>query len=71
MAYTDTGSTNAGRIYDSSEIFRLDDLLSTQDELFGEAEAIDTQRKDLIRYFVIGGGAILILVFLRLAIKNK
>jgi len=71
MAFTDVGSTTAGRIYDSSEIFRYDDLFSAEEKLYQEAEKIDTKRKDLIRYFVIGGGAVLILVFLRLGLKKK
>lgn len=71
MNYTDTGSKTSGRIYDSLEINRLDDFLSTQQGLFQEAEEIDTKRKDLIRYFIIGGGAVLVLVLLKLAIKKK
>lgn len=71
MQYTDIGSTTSGRIYDSSEILRYDDFLSQQEKLFQEAEKIDTKKKDLIRYFIIGAGSILVLVFLKLAVKKK
>jgi hypothetical protein len=71
MAFTDIGSATSGRIYDSFENIRLDDFLSQQNKLFEESEKIDTKRKDLIRYFVIGGGAILILVGLKLLVKKK
>lgn len=71
MAFTDINSVTSGRIYDSSENIRMEQFLNEQEKLFQEAEKIDTKKKDLIRYFVIGGGAVLILVLLKLAVKKK
>jgi hypothetical protein len=71
MTYTNTSSVTSGRIYDSSEILRYDDFLNKQQKIFQESESNDTKNKDLIRYFIIGGGAVLILVFLKLVVKKK
>jgi hypothetical protein len=71
MAYTDLPSASSGRIYDVFENARMDDALKEQEKLMQQAEAIDTKRNDLIRYFIVGGGAILVLVLLRLAVKRK
>jgi hypothetical protein len=71
MAFTDISGTNSGRIYDSSENLRMEELLNEQQKLSQEFDKIDTKRKNLIRYFIVGGGAILILALLTIIVKKK
>lgn len=70
MAYTDVGS-RVGIVYDADEILRYNDLAN---KLNYEAEKADdevTKKKDIIRYFIVGAGAILVLVALKLLVKNR
>ena len=70
MTYTDIGS-GAGAIYDADEILRYNDL---SNKLNYEAEKADNEefkRKGIIRYAIVGAGAILILVAVKLLVKNK
>jgi hypothetical protein len=70
MAYTNIGS-KAGIVYDADEILRYNDLVN---KLNYEAEKADdevTKKKDIIRYFIVGAGAILILVSIKLLVKNR
>ena len=69
MNYTDIGS--GGKIYDSNEPLRLQDFADKQEKLFLEAEKIDGKDKKITRYFIIIGGAILLLTALKLLVKNK
>lgn len=70
MAYTDIGTTG-GRIYDSNEIGRLNDVANQFNKMAEKAEKEDSKKKDVIRYFIIGAGAIIILTILKLAVRNK
>jgi len=70
MNYTDIGY-GAGRIYDANEILRYNDL---SNKLNIEAEKADleiSKKKDVIKYAIVGVGAILILVALKFLVKNK
>jgi hypothetical protein len=69
MAYTDLGG--GGRIYDTGEPARLEDLLSTQEQVFLGVEKSQSKNKDIFRYAIIGVGSILILVMLAFAVKKK
>lgn len=69
MNYTDIGK--GGKIYDRNEPSRLADFANEQEKLFLEAEEIDGKDKKITRYFIIVGGAVLLLVLLKLLVKNK
>lgn len=70
MAFTDVGSS-AGRIYDVSENSRLDDVATKFTDYTQKMDSKDTKKKDIIRYAIISVGAILILVFLKIAVRKK
>jgi predicted RNase H-related nuclease YkuK (DUF458 family) len=70
MAFTDIGS-GAGAIYDSNEIVRYNDLLSKIDEEAEKLQNEESKKKDIIRFAIVGAGAILILVAVQLLAKNK
>ena len=70
MAYTDVG-TSAGVIYDVNEPSRLSDYANQFEQLAEKADSIDTKKKDMTRYAVIGVSAILILVLLKFAVRKK
>lgn len=69
MAYTDVGS--GGRIYDIKEFARLEDALSQQEQVFLGIEKSQSKNKDIIRYVIIGGASILILVLLNFAVNKR
>jgi hypothetical protein len=71
MQYTDIGSDSSGRIYDVAEGARLEDALNQQEQIFLGIEKSESKKKDVIRYAIIGGGSILILVLLAFAVKKK
>jgi hypothetical protein len=71
MAYTDIGSGSSGRIYDIAEGGRLEDALTEQEKIFLGIEKSQSKTKDIIRYAIIGGASILILVLLNFAVKKK
>lgn len=60
----------SGKIYDIDESKRLKAQLAEQDKIFS---AIDKEKefgdKSLLRYAILGGGAIVLLVLLRKFIK--
>ena len=70
MAFTDTGS-NSGAVYDVDENARLKDLATKLENSMQESERTVKIKKDVVRYAIIGVSAILILFFLKKAIKNK
>jgi len=71
MPYTDIGSSSSGRIYDVAEGGRLEDALNQQEQIFLGIEKSESKKKDVIRYAIIGGASILILVLLAFAVKKK
>ena len=71
MSYTDIGSDSSGRIYDVAEGGRLEDALNEQEKMFLEVEKSETKKKDIIRYAIIAGASVLILVLLSFAVKKK
>jgi hypothetical protein len=71
MSYTDIGSSSSGRIYDVAEGARLEDALNQQELIFLGIEKSESKKKDVIRYAIIGGASILILVLLAFAVKKK
>lgn len=70
MTYTDIGS-NAGIIYDANEILRYNDLANKLNYEAEKADNEETKKKDVIRYFIVGAGAVLILVAIKLLVKNR
>jgi hypothetical protein len=71
MSYTDIGSDSSGRIYDVAEGARLEDAMNQQELIFLGIEKSESKKKDVIRYAIIGGASILILVLLAFAVKKK
>jgi len=72
MAFTDTGmGTGAGKVYDVNEGKRLMDISNEFNKYAEEADNTDNKKKDIIRYAVIGAGAVLILVTLKILVKRK
>lgn len=71
MQYTDIGSDSSGRIYDVAEGARLEDAMNQQELIFLGIEKSESKKKDVIRYAIIGGASILILVLLAFAVKKK
>lgn len=71
MSYKDIGSSSSGRIYDVAEGSRLEDALNEQEKMFLEVEKSETKKKDIIRYAIIAGASVLILVLLSFAVKKK
>ena len=71
MPYTDVGSDSSGRIYDVAEGGRLEDAMNQQELIFLGIEKSESKKKDVIRYAIIGGASILILVLLAFAVKKK
>ena len=71
MSYTDIGSDSSGRIYDVAEGGRLEDAMNQQELIFLGIEKSESKKKDVIRYAIIGGASILILVLLAFAVKKK
>lgn len=70
MAFTDIGTTG-GRIYDANEIDRLNDLANQFNDMAEKADNEDTKKKNVIRYFIVGVSAVVILTILKLAVRNK
>jgi hypothetical protein len=62
----------AGIIYDSSEMSRIQDLLNKQEKQMVD---IDKEKKNtdsnVLRYAIIGGGAVVLLVLLKIGISYK
>jgi hypothetical protein len=71
MSYTDIGSDSSGRIYDVAEGARLEDAMNQQELIFLGIEKSESKKKDVIRYAIIGGASILILVLLAFEVKKK
>jgi len=72
MAFTDTGmGAGAGKIYDTNESKRLMEMANAFNTLSDKADNTDNNRRDIVRYAIIGAGAILILVGLRFLVKRK
>lgn len=71
MAYVYKNSTTAGRIYDTFENIRMDDILTNQQQLYIDDEKKLNKDKNIIRYAVVIGGAILILALLTIVVKRK
>lgn len=70
MVFTDIGS-RSGVIYDADEMLRYNDLLN---KLNYEAEKADleiSKKKDVIRYAIVGVGAVLVLLALKILVKNR
>jgi hypothetical protein len=71
MAYTYTNSTTAGRIYDTFENVRMDDILNKQQQQYLDDEKKLNKDKNTIRYAIVIGSAILILALLKIVVKKK
>ncbi len=72
MSFKETGiGGGAGKVYDVNEGGRLLDFGSKFNQLADQADKVDNKRRDIVRYVVIGGGAILILVGLRFLVKRR
>lgn len=70
MTFTDIGS-GAGKIYDSNEIKRLNDFANQFNTTTEQIDKEEAKKKDLKRFVIIGLGAVLVLVLLKLAIRHK
>lgn len=61
-----------GRIYDASEVQRVNDLLTTQENLFKQQDSeSEVANKSVLRYTVIIAGAVVILIALKVLIKKN
>jgi hypothetical protein len=56
---------SAGKIYDSAEVQRLDQMLKQQEEAFKQAEKEELNVSGIVRYTLILGGVILVLILLK------
>jgi hypothetical protein len=56
---------SAGKIFDSAEVQRLDQMLKQQEEAFKQAEKEELNVSGIVRYTLILGGVILVLVLLK------
>jgi hypothetical protein len=63
--------TYSGKIYDSEETKRLKEQLADQEKIFfGVEKEKEFGDKSLLRYAILGGGAIILLVLLKTLIKK-
>lgn len=61
-----------GRIYDASEAQRMNDLLTTQENLFKQQDSeSEVANKSVLRYTVIIAGAVVVLIALKILIKKN
>ena len=61
-----------GRIYDASEVQRMNDLLTTQENLFKQQDSeSEVANKSVLRYTVIIAGAVVVLIALKVLIKKN
>jgi flagellar biosynthesis/type III secretory pathway M-ring protein FliF/YscJ len=70
MAYTDIGSS-AGVIFDVNENARLNDFANQFNTATEQMDKEEAKKKDFKRYIIIGISAVVILVLLKLAVKNR
>jgi hypothetical protein len=71
MDYVYTNSPTAGRIYDTFENVRMDNILNKQQEQYLDDEKKLNKDKNTIRYAIVIGSAILILALLKIVVKKK
>jgi hypothetical protein len=71
MAYLNASSSSSGRIYDTFENIRMDEILTKQQQLYIDDEKKLNKDKNTIRYAIVIGGAILILALLAIVVKRK
>jgi len=70
MGFTDIGS-GGGRIYDSGEIGRLNDYANQFNTATDQMDKEEAKQKDAKRYVIIGFSAVVLLVVLKLLVRNK
>jgi hypothetical protein len=70
MGFTDIGS-GGGRIYDSGEIGRLNDYANQFNTATDQMDKEEAKKKDAKRYVIIGFSAVVLLVVLKLLVRNK
>ena len=70
MGFTDIGS-GGGRIYDSGEIGRLNDYANQFNTATDQMDKEEAKKKDTKRYVIIGFSAVVLLVVLKLLVRNK
>jgi hypothetical protein len=71
MAYLNASSSSSGRIYDTFENVRMDNILNKQQQQYLDDEKKLNKDKNTIRYAIVIGGAILILALLKIVVKKK
>jgi hypothetical protein len=71
MAFTDTGISSSGLIYDVNEKSRLEDFAKTFNAIAQNTDNEERKQKDVKRYAVIGIGAVVVLLLLAVAIRKK
>lgn len=71
MAFTETGYSTAGRVYDVNEASRLNEFANKFNILTEEADRSETIAKDVVRYSIITVGSVLIFVLLTVALTKK
>lgn len=60
----------AGYVYDSTAINRIENMIAKQEEAFREIDKEENEKK-AIRYAIIVGGSVLVLVLLKFLIDKK
>ena len=70
MGFTDIGS-GGGRIYDSGEVGRLNDYANQFNSATEQMDKEEAKKKDAKRYVIIGVGAVVLLVVLKLIAPHK
>jgi hypothetical protein len=60
----------AGYVYDKSAINRIENLIQQQEQVFTEVDKEDNNRT-AVRYAIIVGGSVLVLVLLKILIDYK
>ena len=62
----------AGKIYDKSEVSRLQDLLNEQEKKFSEIDKEkESTNKNILRYTLIGAGSIIFLIAFKYFISKR
>ena len=71
MAFTDIKSPQAGVVYDTNENLRLNDFANQFNKITDNQDKIATKGNDAIRYTIIVGGAIFLVVLLEIMVKKR
>jgi hypothetical protein len=70
MAFTDI-KYNSGKVYESGEKARLEDYMNQQEKIFSNIDNTTDKDKKIIRYSIVLGGGLLVIILLSIAVKFK